>query len=206
MNRPTTHSFRRPGRALRYAVGVGLLVALAAGSAISAPSAATAHAVLLRTSPARGATLPTGPAEVTLTFDEPPLQLGAAVRVSGPGGLVSSGSPRIEKSIVHQALAPNLPAGAYRVDWKVTSDDGHPVSDTFSFTVTGGGAISAAPSPANPSTSANPAPNSATTSASSPPSPPSSSSILPWGLAALAVVALALVGFAASRGRGGVKP
>ncbi|HEV7196058.1 MAG TPA: copper resistance CopC family protein [Pedococcus sp.] len=197
---------RHKPQLLRAAAGVGILIVLAATTALSAPTAAQAHAVLLRTSPARGATVPTGPAEVTLTFDEPPLQLGATVRVSGPSGVVSAGSPRIEKATVHQALTANLPAGAYRVDWKVTSDDGHPVSDTFSFTVSPAAATSGPSSAATPTT---PAPGATTTSASStPPSAtsPSSSSLLPWGLAALAVVVLAIVGFAASRRAGGAKP
>lgn len=199
MHRQTIHRGRRTVAILRATAGVGVLITLAAASALSAPTAAQAHAVLLRTTPARGATVPQGPAEVTLTFDEPPLQLGATVRVTGPSGVVSSGPARIEQATVHQALTPNLPAGAYRVDWKVTSDDGHPVSDTFTFTVATG--TSSATS--SPAAQTSPAPSPTTTSAAS--ASPSSSSVLPWGLAALAVVVVAGVGFAASRRRGGVK-
>ncbi|HEV7148793.1 MAG TPA: copper resistance CopC family protein [Pedococcus sp.] len=200
MHRPTIHRSRRVGSLLRATASVGVLVALGAASALSAPTAAQAHAVLLRTSPARGATVPKGPTEVTLTFDEPPLQLGATVRVTGPSGVVTSGSARIEQNTVHQAIAPNLPGGAYRVDWKVTSDDGHPVSDTFGFTVTTAATSSGASSSPTPTS---PAASPTATSAS--PSSPSSSSVLPWGLAALAVAVVAVVGFAASRRRGGAK-
>lgn len=199
MHRPTIHRGRRADALLRATASVGVLIALGAASALTTPTAAQAHAVLLRTSPARGATVPQGPAEVTLTFDEPPLKLGATVRVTGPGGVVSSGQARIEQATVHQALTSNLPAGAYRVDWKVTSDDGHPVSDTFTFTVAATGTSSATTSSAAP---ASPAPSATTSAASS--SSPSSSSVLPWGLAALAVVVVAGVGFAASRRRSGV--
>jgi copper resistance protein C len=101
------------------------------------PSSAEAHAVLVRTSPAHSSSVRVPPAEVVLTFDEAPLTVGAIVRVSGPSGIVSTGSPQVDGTTVHESLQKGLPAGSYRVDWKVTSDDGHPVSNTFTFAVTG---------------------------------------------------------------------
>jgi copper resistance protein C len=35
---------------------------------------------------------------------------------------------------VTQDLQPGSPAGAYTVDWRVTSADGHPISGSFTFT------------------------------------------------------------------------
>ncbi len=47
---------------------------------------------------------------------------------------------------VRQALAPGAPAGAYTVSWRVTSADGHPISDTFTFTARAASTATAAPS------------------------------------------------------------
>ncbi len=115
-------------------VALTTLVVVGAAGAL----AASAHAVLRSTSPASGGSLDSAPTEVTLTFDESPIGLGSVVRVTGPGGVVVSQGPvRVIDQTVHQPLATDLGGGDYTVDWRVTSSDGHPVSDTFTFTVSG---------------------------------------------------------------------
>jgi hypothetical protein len=111
---------------------------------------------------------------------------------------VSTGTPQIVDATVHQALLPDLPAGAYRVIWRVTSDDGHPVSDTFSFTVTAGAATSSAPSSsATPSTAAPTTVPSATPAGTDATSQSLQSSGVSapvlWGIAAAAVLILVAV-------------
>jgi methionine-rich copper-binding protein CopC len=172
---------------MRIAVAV-----LAATGAIllAGPAPAQAHARLLRTSPANGASLTSAPDEVTLTFDEAALQVGLIVRVSGPAGVVSSGRPRIADATVHQSLSSDLTPGRYRVDWRATSDDGHPVSDTFAFTIAG-----AQPSPTPTATA--PSPTSAGTpslaSAGTPTvgSSGASPALLLWGAGAIPVLLVA---------------
>jgi methionine-rich copper-binding protein CopC len=143
----------------RNSLTVLAAVLAAAAFVVAAPGTAQAHARLLRTSPTAGASLPSAPAEVVLTFDEPPLALGARVEVSGPDGVVvSAGLPRIIEANVHQTLEPDLRPGQYSVAWRVTSDDGHPVSDTFRFTILGSPVTSSAPTPTpTPSTPPSPA-------------------------------------------------
>ena len=109
---------------------------------IAGATTAEAHAVLLSTSPAAGATAPEEPREVVLTFNETITGVGAVVRVTAPSGQVSTGTPRIIDRTVHQTLLPDAGGGAYRVDWRVISADGHPVSDTFTFNVAGPAATS----------------------------------------------------------------
>ena len=53
---------------------------------------------------------------------------------------------------VTQPLAGGLPAGAYTVEWRVTSADGHPLSGTFGFTVAQGAATQPAAGAAGPVT------------------------------------------------------
>lgn len=109
---------------------------LALGLLVALPSAAFAHDVLERTNPADGTSVTRLPGSVVLTFSEAPLTIGAQVVVTGPSGPVSSGAPTITGREVTQAIAPDAPGGDYTVSYRITSDDGHPVTGTFSFHAT----------------------------------------------------------------------
>jgi methionine-rich copper-binding protein CopC len=129
------------------------LAALAAGLVLALGAApAYAHDALSSSNPADGATLARPPAQVVLTFEEAPVELGAQVVVTGPDGAVSSGAPRLDGVDVVQDVQPSAPAGRYTIEWRVTSDDGHPVSGTLAFTAqaaaAGGSPSAAAPTPA----------------------------------------------------------
>ncbi|MGY1840674.1 MULTISPECIES: copper resistance CopC family protein [unclassified Modestobacter] len=125
---------------------LGLLTALvlAVGTA-----PAQAHDGLVRSTPAAGAALSAAPAAVQLDFSGAPLPLGTQVLVTGPDGTVSAGAPEIQGASVVQALAADVPAGSYTVQWRSTSSDGHNVEGTYGFTVTPG-AAPAAPVSAEP--------------------------------------------------------
>jgi len=114
-------------------LATSLLIALL-GVVVGA-TAAQAHNVLRSTDPADGSTVATAPDQVTLTFDEPAIALGTQVDVHGPdGSLVSVGQPVLVDSAVSQALSDDRPAGTYTVEWRVTSDDGHPITGRLTFT------------------------------------------------------------------------
>jgi methionine-rich copper-binding protein CopC len=128
-----------------------IAVAVAAAALLLGPTAgaAWAHDSLESSAPADGATIATAPAALTLDFEEAPQALGAQVSVTGPDGAsVTDGDPTLSGATVTQQLADDLPAGAYVVDWQVASDDGHPVSGSFGFTVTEGGSAAASSAPA----------------------------------------------------------
>lgn len=140
-------------RVLRRAAPALVPVAVGAALVLGAPPA-LAHDGLLGSSPAAAATVPTAPGTVELEFTGEPLPLGTQVAVTGPdGAAVTAGPAEIEGTTVVQPLTAELPAGAYRVDWRSTSSDGHPLTGTFGFTVTTGTAPAAstlgAPSPAS---------------------------------------------------------
>lgn len=122
-----------------------VLCAVAVTALGAAP--ASAHDDLLGTTPADGTTLATAPDQVVLTFTDPAVALGTQVVVTGPDGTdLAQGAVQLVGSTVVQPLAAARPAGVYRVDWRVTSADGHPVSNTFTFTVTSpSGPVSATP-------------------------------------------------------------
>ncbi|MEO7058911.1 MAG: copper resistance CopC family protein [Lapillicoccus sp.] len=177
----------RGGAIHRRLVTLAVVCLLAVGAVVAAAPAAVAHDVLVSTDPASGATVATTPDAVVLTFDRPALGIGTTIRVIGAAGDVQSGPPRLVDTTVTQDLVGGAPAGSYRVAWRATSADGHPVSGEFSFTAAA--ANPRAPQQV-PSTSAT-----STSAASVGASATSGSS--PAGLIVALVLALVLVGGAA---------
>ena len=108
------------------------------GLAIGA-SPAWAHNVLKSTSPEDKATVAHAPSSVVLTFDEPAIAIGTKLVVTGPTGPVQVGAPQLVDNTVTQNLQPGAPAGAYTVEWRITSADGHPISGVFAFTARAAG-------------------------------------------------------------------
>ncbi len=122
---------------------------------------AQAHNALRSTAPAADQTVATAPTVVVLTFDQPAIAMGTQIQVVGPDGQpVQDGPPVLVDATVRQPLRRGVPPGAYRVEWRVTSVDGHPISGTFAFTVTGSGGSpsveSAEPGPTTPAAPARP--------------------------------------------------
>ena len=115
---------------------------------VAAP--ASAHNSLVGTDPADGSTVSATPAAVVLTLNEPAVALGTQVVVTGPQGQASVGAARLVDATVRQELVAGAPAGRYTVSWRVTSDDGHPITGTLSFTsaASGGGTLAPDSTPA----------------------------------------------------------
>lgn len=136
----------------RIAVLSGLLTALLAalGSLVWAP-VASAHDELLDLQPGNKVVLSAPPTQVQLVFGAPALALGTRIRVTGPtGAVVSTGPTSVNQGTVTQPVTSGLVDGVYRVDWRVTASDGHPVSGTYTFTLKA--AAVTAPTAITPST------------------------------------------------------
>ena len=102
-------------------------------------SLALAHARLLRESPASGASLVEPPEQVRLRFSEPVDAEFDPVRVfDAEGERVDEDDARVDPEDARVLLAglEDLPQGSYRVEWRVTSVDGHVVEDAYAFNVT----------------------------------------------------------------------
>jgi copper transport protein len=118
--------------ALGFAVAA-LLIALA--------SQAWAHASLIKAEPAEGAVVPTAPAALTLTFNEPVSPL--VMRLIGPAGeAIALGPGASENATVTIAAPAAMASGTYVLSWRVISADGHPVGGAVVFSI---GAPSAQP-------------------------------------------------------------
>jgi copper transport protein len=115
--------------ARRIALGLAvsaLLIALA--------SQAWAHASLIKAEPADGAVVPTAPAALTLTFNEPVSPL--VIRLIGPAGEAIALAPGASENATVTISAPaGMAAGTYVLSWRVISADGHPVGGSVIFSV-----------------------------------------------------------------------
>ncbi|SDR85002.1 hypothetical protein SAMN04488543_0613 [Friedmanniella luteola] len=136
---------RRRGRG-----AAALVLALVLGVLTAGPAAAHTH--LVSSDPADGTVVDRTPGAVVLTLTEPAAALGTQVVVTGPDGLASTGAARLVDATVQQSLVPGAPAGAYTVDWRVTSADGHPITGQLTFTsaAAGTGEYSGPAEPASP--------------------------------------------------------
>jgi methionine-rich copper-binding protein CopC len=119
-------------------VGFGVAVLFLLGTA----TPALAHNVLISTDPANGTSMATGPAKVSLTFDQYVQDANVnQVAVTGPGGQTQwAESPvRVTDNVVSAQLRPLGPAGEYTIGFRVLSADGHPVTGEVKFTLTQAG-------------------------------------------------------------------
>lgn len=99
---------------------------------------ASAHAVLVASSPADGARVDRSPGQVSLTFDEAVGLIPGAERVIGLDGTrADTGDVRLTEGgrTIVIALRPALANGTYSASWRVVSADTHIVSGSIRFGV-----------------------------------------------------------------------
>ncbi|MFO7590475.1 MAG: copper resistance protein CopC [Acidimicrobiia bacterium] len=138
--RPSRSVVRSLVRSLARSLGG---CALVVGAVLVTAAPASAHADLVTSDPSPGAVLDASPASVDLEFTEPVTVANGAIRVFDADEVrVDEGVVEVSDRIASLAL-PELDDGAYVVTWRITSDDGHPVSGAFTFQVGSGSGPSA---------------------------------------------------------------
>jgi methionine-rich copper-binding protein CopC len=100
------------------------------------PALALAHAKLELSVPAADSSIAAMPAQVMLHFNEAVKITALSIEKEGGKDKVELNVPSAATSMV-QAAAPKLEAGVYRLNWRGLGDDGHVMSGTVRFTVTG---------------------------------------------------------------------
>ena len=140
----------------RLAVGLLTATATVALLLVAPPTPAAAHNRLIDSDPPAGATLAEPPQRVELTFAERLNPSYTTVAVTDAAGQpVETSGPDVDGTRCVVTFPQPLPAGTYTVAYRVVSRDGHPVQDSFQFTVAAG--PDASPSaPTSPSPSAQP--------------------------------------------------
>jgi copper transport protein len=119
--------------------GALVLVFVLALAALALPAAASAHAVLLHTSPADGAVLSRAPRVVRFDFDDT-VRLGAgnAAVSNATNASIASGPARVRGRVLVIPLRTHLAGGDYSVRWSIVSDDGHREQGVIAFAVGSG--------------------------------------------------------------------
>ncbi|MDQ7804004.1 copper resistance protein CopC [Amycolatopsis sp. A133] len=116
-------------------------LALTGVAVLGTATPALAHNVLISSDPANGSSVATGPAKISLTFDQ--YVQGADVNqiaVTGPGGgQWAEGPITVVNNVLTAPLRPLGPAGKYTLGYRVLSADGHPVTGELTFTLTTAG-------------------------------------------------------------------
>jgi methionine-rich copper-binding protein CopC len=115
-----------------------MLLALSLIWVVALCASALAHARLSEAEPAAGSTVEGSPEQVRLQFNEP------VEAEFDPVKVLDSAGERVDEKNAHvapedvrvvEADLKELKEGAYRVEWRVTSVDGHVVADAYEFTV-----------------------------------------------------------------------
>jgi copper transport protein len=117
-------------------LGLGVATAGPARAGTLAP-AMLAHAALASTYPAAGSVVPKQPEQVTATFDEPIHMTVSSLEVYSPDGdRADDGDTTLANpEEIAVTLLPGLGNGTYTAVWHVISDDTHPVSGEFTFSI-----------------------------------------------------------------------
>jgi methionine-rich copper-binding protein CopC len=137
----TGHSTRR----LLTALVAGLLFT---GFGLAAAGTAAAHSSPVGSVPADGSSVDVSPGRVSITFNEALQTSFPALTLVGPdGNLWSKGTPTVDGATVSVDVGELGPAGVYRIGYRVTSADGHPVKGERTFTLTKAGTGTPGPKP-----------------------------------------------------------
>ena len=122
---------------------------------------AMAHAELIASDPADGASLGTAPTQVRLTFNEPVTPAPDVVEIVGPDNTTwTVGTPAVAGEVITAPVQASGPAGAYTLTYRVVSSDGDPVTGSLRFTLTA------------PATTTPPPTTTTTTTTTTPPAEP----------------------------------
>ncbi|MEV6524926.1 copper resistance protein CopC [Longispora sp. NPDC051575] len=112
------------------------IVALVAGLLLLPAAPASAHAGLQRTDPPSGSIVAQAPRQVTLYFTEPVTAVPGQLRIIGPDGKrADRGEPAVDGAQVSIPLREGAGRGTYLVSYRIISDDSHPVSGGFAFSI-----------------------------------------------------------------------
>jgi methionine-rich copper-binding protein CopC len=138
----------RGRRNRRHRLLWALLAALYAGAAlVLGAGPASAHAELLSSDPADGATLASAPTRIRLTFGEDINPQFVQVALTTHGTVVTLAKPVVKGPVITAAIEGTMAGGDYILAFRVVSQDGHPISETVRFTLSGPPSATASANP-----------------------------------------------------------
>jgi copper resistance protein C len=108
---------------------------------------AVAHTEIVSTSPAANTDVNVSQESISITFSELPLVAGAAIVVmTEAGDILDSPAPTLAGATLSIPWPIDLTPGEVLVTWRATADDGHVLSNEFSFKYTAAAESGVAPS------------------------------------------------------------
>lgn len=117
-------------RAISAVLGAGIIAVASAGMS-------QAHTDLISSNPAAGATIQSDqiPESLSLTFSEPPLLEGSAIVLANEDGSpVTTAPAALEGATLSIPWPTDIKPGTVTVTWRIAADDGHVLTDEFTFT------------------------------------------------------------------------
>jgi len=102
-------------------------------------SPASAHTVLVTSSPQKDSVIESLPSAISLTFAEDLVSIGNSNSISvvdENGEEVSQGDVSVSGSALSKNLIAGDKTGIFKVDYRAVAADGHVIQDSFTFTVT----------------------------------------------------------------------
>jgi methionine-rich copper-binding protein CopC len=121
--------------------------ALVGASVLIPTSIALAHTDIVSTSPVANTDVNVSQESISITFSEPPLIDGAAIVVMNEAGdILGSPAPTLAGATLSIPWPAKLTPGKVLVTWRATADDGHVLSNEFSFKYTAAAESGVAPS------------------------------------------------------------
>lgn len=170
-----------------------VVLLVAAGCALIGAGTAQAHSALVGSTPSADAALDAAPVSVELVFNQEIQTSFANVTVSTADGTqVGAGDPSVQGERVSLSTTPQMPSGTYTVGYRVISEDGHPITGSYTFTLNVA-PNAAAPSPAGALPSVTVAPSAATGETGADDGSPLLLPILGGAVALLFVVGMVIV-------------
>lgn len=118
-------------------VGRAMAIGAVAAGAVVAPQA-FAHSGLKSSTPAAGAKVKALPAFLKITFEEAVGRVTSVrlLNAANKDFVATAGlDPRNAARVLAKTTATAVPAGTYRVQWKVVASDGHSQAGTYTFRV-----------------------------------------------------------------------
>ena len=94
-----------------------------------------AHTGLKSSNPSEGSTVTTEVKEITLTFQTTLEETSSFSLMKKGGEAIAVEQMDIENDTMTGSFSQPLENGGYTVEWEIIGVDGHPISGTFSFTV-----------------------------------------------------------------------
>ncbi|WP_312782191.1 copper homeostasis periplasmic binding protein CopC [Brevundimonas sp.] len=113
-----------------------LLPVTAVAAALMLPSVAAAHARLVSSTPAAGSTV-ASPRAISLTFSEKMAPAFSTFEVVNAAGVKTPVRTTVSEDgkTLSAPVARPLAAGAYVINWRLASSDGHRMTGSVPFTV-----------------------------------------------------------------------